>query len=102
MSKEIEEIFKEWLKEKPMAKILVTKNSQMGYIIEFAEYYSKQKIEQLEKENTKLKERESELFNMLDTINGIMWESYCVKDRVFGRKQGKSIMLVLEKWANKF
>ena len=54
MSKEIEEVFKEWLKEKPMAKILVTENSQMGYIIEFAEYYSKQKIEQLEKEVERL------------------------------------------------
>ena len=68
MSKEIEDTFKEWLKEKPMAKILVTENAQMGYILEFAEYYSKQKIEQLEIENTKLKERVKELEARVDYL----------------------------------
>lgn len=40
----IERQFKKWLEDKPMAKILVTKNSQMGYILEFAEYYHKNEI----------------------------------------------------------
>jgi hypothetical protein len=40
----IEEMFKKWLEEKPMAKILVKENAQMGYILEFAEYYHKQEI----------------------------------------------------------
>lgn len=58
MSKEIEEIFKEWLEEKPIAKILVKKNAQMGYIMEFAEYYYQSKITELEQENESLKERQ--------------------------------------------
>jgi hypothetical protein len=56
----------------------------------------------IKKQNNKLKQSESELFNMLDSINGIMWESYCVKDIMFGRNEGKKIMLILEKWANKY
>ena len=71
MSKDIEEIFKEWLKEKPMAKILVTKNSQMGYIIEFAEYYSEQKLI-----TTKLKERVKELCNNPNCDDGIVDKDY--------------------------
>lgn len=48
MSKE--EIFKQWLKDKPMANIIVTTNAQMGYILEFAEYYHKEKIKWLEEQ----------------------------------------------------
>jgi hypothetical protein len=60
----IEEVFKKWLEEKPMAKILVTNNSQMGYILEFAEYYHKQEI-------FKLKSLETEIVNMRRQLKGM-------------------------------
>jgi hypothetical protein len=42
-----------------------------------------------------------DLFGMLEKINVIMWESYMVKDRPFGRKEGSKIMEVLEQWAER-
>jgi len=87
MSKEIEDTFKEWLKEKPMAKILVTENAQMGYILEFAEYYSKQKIEQLEIENTKLKEQVKELKGDSDLAYNLLNEEMRKKMFPNGRKK---------------
>jgi hypothetical protein len=53
---EIEEIFKKWLEDKPMAKILVTENSQMGYILEFAEFYCKSQQEEIQLLNKIIKE----------------------------------------------
>ena len=35
----------------------------------------------------------------LEEINAIMWNSYCLKGREFGREQGNQIMTVLERWA---
>ena len=36
----------------------------------------------------------------LEEINVIMWESYMIKDRPFGRTEGRKIMEVLERWAS--
>ena len=37
----------------------------------------------------------------LEEINNVMWESYMIKDRNFGRQEGFKIMQELEKWANR-
>lgn len=34
----------------------------------------------------------------LEAINKIMWESYMVKGREFGREQGAQIMMALNLW----
>jgi len=42
------------------------------------------------------------LYNYLEDINAIMWESFMIKDRQFTREDGLKIMQVLDKWADKF
>ena len=37
----------------------------------------------------------------LEEINTVMWESYMIKDRNFGRQEGFKIMQELEKWAKR-
>lgn len=37
----------------------------------------------------------------LEEINTIMWESYMIKQRPFGREQGTMIMKELEKWTKR-
>ena len=44
---------------------------------------------------------ERDMWELLDKINVIMWESYMIKDYPFGRKEGRKIMEVLEKWAER-
>lgn len=34
----------------------------------------------------------------LEDINEVMWESYMVKDREFGRNEGAKIMAALNRW----
>lgn len=46
-------------------------------------------------------EKTHELLKMLEKINVIMWESYMIKDRPFGRDEGRKIMEVLEQWAER-
>lgn len=53
-------------------------------------------IDELEKPET-----ERDMWKMLDQINVIMWESYMIKDRPFGRDEGRKIMEVLEQWAER-
>lgn len=48
----------------------------------------------------KMKNKNRVLNKSLETINNIMWESYMIKDRDFGRKDGLKIMIELEKWAS--
>jgi len=43
--------------------------------------------------------RERDLDECLEDINAIMFNSYCLKGREFGREQGEQIMYVLERWA---
>lgn len=43
--------------------------------------------------------RERDLDECLEDINAIMFNSYCLKGREFGRAQGEAIMYVLERWA---
>ena len=45
---------------------------------------------------------ERDMWKMLDQINVIMWESYMIKDRPFGREDGRKIMEVLEQWAERY
>lgn len=42
-----------------------------------------------------------DMWKMLDQINVIMWESYMIKGRPFGRDEGLKIMKVLEQWAER-
>lgn len=44
---------------------------------------------------------ERDMWKMLDQINVIMWESYMIKDRPFGKEEGRKIMEVLEQWAER-
>ena len=44
---------------------------------------------------------ERDMWKMLDQINVIMWESYMIKDRPFGREEGRKIMEVLDQWAER-
>jgi hypothetical protein len=53
------------------------------------------------KELDTLKEVYYNAYKHLEAINTIMRESYMIKDRDFGRKQGKQIMQVLDQWASK-
>lgn len=45
---------------------------------------------------------ERDMWEMLDQINVIMWESYMIKDRPFGRDEGLKIMEVLKQWAERY
>ncbi len=49
--------------------------------------------------NNFIENENKQLWKMLEQINVIMWESYMVKSKTFGRDEGKKIMEVLEKWA---
>lgn len=44
---------------------------------------------------------ERDMYQLLDKINTIMWESYMIKDRPFGRNEGRKIMEILEQWAER-
>lgn len=44
---------------------------------------------------------ERDMWQLLDKINTIMWESYMIKDRPFGRNEGRKIMEILEQWAER-
>ena len=48
-----------------------------------------------------LSNQNKELWRMLEQINIIMWESYMIKSRPFGRDEGGKIMEVLEQWAER-
>ncbi|NLH44749.1 MAG: hypothetical protein GX451_01170 [Acholeplasmataceae bacterium] len=48
-----------------------------------------------------VKEAYRHAYKQLEAINIIMWESYMIKDRDFGRKQGEQIMQILDQWASK-
>ena len=48
-----------------------------------------------------LSNQNKELWRIIEQINIIMWESYMVKDRPFGRNEGLKIMEVLEQWAER-
>lgn len=49
-----------------------------------------------------LSNQNKELWRMLEQINIIMWESYMIKSRPFGRDEGGKIMEVLEQWAESY
>jgi hypothetical protein len=42
-----------------------------------------------------------DLWKLMEEINTIMWESYMVKGREFGRTEGYKIMGRLEQWAER-
>ena len=41
------------------------------------------------------------IWQLMDELNTIMWESYMVKDKDFGRQEGYKIMGLLEQWAER-
>ena len=41
------------------------------------------------------------LYELMENINTIMWESYMIKDKEFGRQEGYKIMGILEQWAER-
>ena len=41
------------------------------------------------------------LYKLMENINTIMWESYMIKDKEFGRQEGYKIMGILEQWAER-
>lgn len=42
-----------------------------------------------------------DLWKLMEEINTIMWESYMIKGREFGRTEGYKIMGRLEQWAER-
>lgn len=55
-------------------------------------------------ENERMKEVQrnyNDLYSIMEDINAIMWESYMIKDRDFGRVQGSKIMSKLNEWADR-
>jgi len=38
------------------------------------------------------------LYELMENINTIMWESYMIEDKEFGRQEGYKIMGILEQW----
>ena len=41
------------------------------------------------------------LWELMDELNTIMWESYMIKGKDFGRQEGYKIMGLLEQWAER-
>ena len=41
------------------------------------------------------------IYGLMEKINVVMWESYCIDIRNFGKKEGTEIMNLLEEWATK-
>jgi len=41
------------------------------------------------------------IWQLMDELNTIMWESYMIKDKNFGRQEGYKIMGLLEQWAER-
>ena len=41
------------------------------------------------------------LWQLMDELNTIMWESYMIKGKDFGRQEGYKIMGLLEQWAER-
>ena len=48
-----------------------------------------------------LSNQNKELWRMLEQISIIMWESYMIQNKNFGREDGRKIMEVLEQWAER-
>lgn len=42
-----------------------------------------------------------DLWKLMEKINIIMWESYMIKGREFGRTEGYKIMGIIEQWAER-
>ncbi len=47
------------------------------------------------------KEKAARLEGYLERINEVMWNSYGVKERIFGRDDGTKIMEILNEWASR-
>ena len=43
----------------------------------------------------------NDLWKLMDEINTIMWESYMIEGKEFGRTEGLKIMERLEQWAER-
>ncbi len=41
------------------------------------------------------------IWKLMDELNTIMWESYMIKGKDFGRQEGYKIMGLLEQWAER-
>mgnify|MGYP000864322368 CR=1 FL=1 len=41
------------------------------------------------------------IWQLMDELNTIMWESYMIKGKDFGRQEGYKIMGLLEQWAER-
>lgn len=41
------------------------------------------------------------IWQLMDELNTIMWESYMIKGKYFGRQEGYKIMGLLEQWAER-
>lgn len=63
---------------------------------------AKELIESQAGEIKQIKLDRANMFNYLSDINAIMFESFMIKGRDFGRTEGLEIMKVLEKWATKY
>lgn len=63
---------------------------------------AKELIESQAEEIKQIKLDRANMFNYLSDINAIMFESFMIKGRDFGRTEGLEIMKVLEKWATKY
>jgi hypothetical protein len=52
--------------------------------------------------NKSISKSERDMWDMLEKINIIMWESFMIKEKGFKESDGFKIMNVLEEWAKKY